>query len=224
MTVCSAPRWNPCSESDRQDGHIIASGIASEAARLFSAQELIGDRLGAYRVVEEIGRGGMGDVYLAIRDDDEFQKQVAIKVVRRGMDTADVLHRFRYERQILANLDHPYIARLLDGGTTPDGRPFFVMDFVEGQPLEVFCKQHNSGIKDRCRLFLKILEAVSHAHRNLVVHRDLKPANIFVTVDGNPKLLDFGVAKLLAQDAAGGNHGGIAPGGRSRRNTRVRSR
>ena len=191
-------------KSDREDTRIISSTIAGEAALLFGAQTLIGDRLGSYRVVKEIGRGGMGDVYLAIRDDDQFQKQVAIKVVKRGMDTADVLGRFQHERQILANLDHPYIARLLDGGTTFDGRPFFVMEFVEGQPLDEFCREHKLDIKTRCLLFLRILEAVSHAHRNLVVHRDLKPANIFVTADGSPKLLDFGVAKLLAVDSGPG--------------------
>jgi serine/threonine protein kinase len=191
-------------ESDRDDPHVISATIASEAALLFGERTLIGDRLGAYLVVKEIGRGGMGDVYLATRDDDQFQKQVAIKVVRRGMDTADVLGRFQHERQILANLDHPYIARLLDGGTTFDGRPFFVMDYVEGQPLEVFCGDHKPDIKTRCQLFLRILEAVAYAHRNLVVHRDLKPGNIFVTSDGSPKLLDFGVAKLIAADAGPG--------------------
>jgi len=191
-------------KSDREDERIISSTIAGEAALLFGAQTLIGDRLGSYRVVKEIGRGGMGDVYLAIRDDDQFQKQVAIKVVKRGMDTAEVLGRFQHERQILANLDHPYIARLLDGGTTFDGRPFFVMEFVEGQPLDEFCREHKLDIKTRCLLFLRILEAVAHAHRNLVVHRDLKPANIFVTAGGTPKLLDFGVAKLLAVDAGPG--------------------
>ncbi len=198
-------------ESDREGGRVISSTIASEAARLFGAGTLIGDRLGAYRVVQELGRGGMGDVYLAVRDDDQFHKQVAIKVVRRGMDTADVLGRFQHERQILANLDHPYIARLLDGGTTFDGRPFLVMDYVEGQPLEAFCSEHKPDIKTRCLLFLRILEAVAHAHRNLVVHRDLKPANIFVTGDGSPKLLDFGVAKLLAVDA-GPDVTSISPG------------
>src|SRR5580704_15868868 len=188
-------------QSDREDAGIISSTIASEAAIFFDAGTLIGDRLGSYRVVKAIGRGGMGDVFLAVRDDDQFQKRVAIKVVRRGMDTADVLRRFQHERQILANLDHPYIARLLDAGTTFDSRPFLVMEYVEGQPLQAFCREHKHDTRTRCLLFLGILEAVAHAHRNLVVHRDLKPANIFVTSDGNPKLLDFGVAKLLAADS-----------------------
>jgi tetratricopeptide (TPR) repeat protein len=191
-------------ESDRKGGQVIAEAVGSEAAALFDAesQPLIGVRLGPYRVIREIGRGGMGAVYLATRDDDQYSKQVAIKVVKRGMDTADVLGRFRHERQILANLDHPYIAKLLDGGTTADGRPFFVMDYVEGVSLDTFCAQHKPSIEARCRLFLKICEAVSHAHRNLVVHRDLKPGNIFVTADGTPKLLDFGVAKLLSAGEA----------------------
>jgi serine/threonine protein kinase len=191
-------------QSDREDAGIISSTIASEAAIFFDAGTLIGDRLGSYRVVKAIGRGGMGDVFLAVRDDDQFQKRVAIKVVRRGMDTADVLRRFQHERQILANLDHPYIARLLDAGTTFDSRPFLVMEYVEGQPLQVFCREHKHDTRTRCLLFLGILEAVAHAHRNLVVHRDLKPANIFVTSDGSPKLLDFGVAKLLAEDSGPG--------------------
>jgi eukaryotic-like serine/threonine-protein kinase len=190
--------------SDGESSQIISAAIANEAALCVDAPSLAGSRLGSWRIVREIGRGGMGTVYLAVRDDDQFQKQVAIKVVRHGMDTADVLERFRHERQILANLDHPYIARLLDGGTTSDGRPFFVMDYVEGKPLDLFCKENKLAIDARCRLFLRVLEAVAHAHRNLVVHRDLKPANIFVTSDGSPKLLDFGVAKLLAADPGAG--------------------
>src|SRR5205823_7783308 len=130
--------------------------------------------------------------------DDQYNKQVAIKVVRRGMDTADLLARFRTERQILANLEHPYIARLLDGGSTADGRPFLVMEYVEGLALERYCRERNLSIEERCRLFLKVCEALAHAHRSLVVHRDLKPANILITAEGSPKLLDFGVAKILA--------------------------
>ncbi len=116
------------------------------------------------------------------------------------MDTAEVLGRFRYERQILANLDHPYIAKLLDGGTTREGRPFFLMDYVEGRPADEFCRERGLDIRERCEIFLKIVESVAHAHRNLIIHRDLKPANIFVTEDGTPKLLDFGVAKLLSAE------------------------
>jgi eukaryotic-like serine/threonine-protein kinase len=189
--------------ADRGSGQIIASVVENEATLLFDVQ-LPGERLGSYRVVREIGRGGMGAVFLAVRDDDQYQKQVAIKVVKRGMDTAEVLERFRYERQILANLDHPYIARLHDGGTTGDGRPFFVMEYVEGKPIDIFCAEHSLDTRARLRLFLHVCEAVAHAHRNLVVHRDLKPANIFVTAGGTPKLLDFGVAKLIGGNAGAG--------------------
>ena len=188
--------------ADHESEEVISAAIADEKALLgVEARSLSGDRLGAWRVMDEIGRGGMGTVYQAVRDDDQFQKHVAIKVVRHGMDTEDVLRRFRHERQILANLDHPYVARLLDGGTTPDGRPFFVMEYVEGRPLDVFCSEYGLDTEARCNLFLRILDAVAYAHRNLVVHRDLKPANIFVKTDGTPKLLDFGVAKLLEGDA-----------------------
>src|SRR5579864_9565209 len=187
-------------ESDRHDDAAISQTLVDEATLLFDARGLIGDRLGSYRVVKEIGRGGMGAVYLAVRDDDEFQKRVAIKIVKRGMDTTEVLGRFRHERQILANLDHPYIARLIDGGTTPDGRPFFAMEYVEGQPVHAYCRSLKLDVTARLELFLRVCEAVAHAHRALVVHRDLKPGNILVTAAGIPKLLDFGVAKLLSPD------------------------
>lgn len=186
--------------SDRRNGEAIVRAVEGEAAMLLD-DPLSGDRVGPYRIVREIGRGGMGAVFLAVRDDDEYRKQVAIKVVKPGMDTAEVLGRFRHERQILANLDHPYIAKLLEGGTTSEGRPYFVMDYVEGVPLDVFCRERTPSVKLRCELFLKVCEAVSHAHRNLVVHRDLKPSNIFVTAEGTPRLLDFGVAKLLSPEA-----------------------
>jgi tetratricopeptide (TPR) repeat protein len=175
----------------------VVSAIGLEAKVLLRDSQILGSRLGDYRVIREIGQGGMGAVYLAERDDQHYRKQVAIKVVKRGMDTAEVLGRFRSERQILANLDHPYIARLIDGGSTADGRPFFVMDFVQGQPIDAYCRNQNLDVRARLRLFLRVCEAVSEAHRNLIVHRDLKPGNILVTSDGVPKLLDFGVARLL---------------------------
>ena len=178
------------------DGFLSAS-VSRAAEVLLEDEDISGSRVGPYRVIREIGRGGMGSVFLAVRDDDEYRKEVAIKLIRHGMDTADVLRRFRHERQILASLEHPYIARLLDGGTSGDGRPFFVMEYVSGKTLDAWCGERAIDIRERCELFLKICEAVSHAHRNLVVHRDLKPGNIFVTGDGSPKLLDFGVAKLL---------------------------
>ena len=184
----------------REDAEGVAAldaTIQNAAASLLEEPLLTGARLGPYRVIEEIGRGGMGSVYLAERDDDEYRKRVAIKVVKRGMDTDEVLHRFRHERQILAGLEHPYIARLIDGGTTPDGRPFFVMEYVNGEPIHSYCSSHKLNLESRLRLFLRVCEAVSHAHGALVVHRDLKPGNILVTAEGLPKLVDFGVAKLL---------------------------
>ncbi len=160
-----------------------------------------GTLVGAYRVERVIGEGGMGTVYLAQRSDDQYRKRVAIKVVRRGMDTDEILRRFRHERQILASLEHPGIARLLDGGVTDDGRPYLVMELVEGRPITAWCDERRLGIDARLALVETVCEAVRHAHRNLVVHRDLKPANILVTDAGEVKLLDFGIAKLLDDDA-----------------------
>ena len=154
-------------------------------------------RLGPYRLIRELGRGGMGTVYLAVRDDDAFQKRVAIKVLKRGMDTDSIVRRFRHERQILASLEHPNIARLLDGGTTPDGLPYFAMEYVEGQPIVDYCDAHRLDTAARLELFRHVCAAVQYAHQNLIIHRDIKPANVLVTADGTPKLLDFGIAKLL---------------------------
>ncbi len=156
----------------------------------------VGQRIGAYRIVREIGRGGMGAVYLAERA-DEFEQRVAIKLVRRGMDTDEIVRRFRSERQILAHLDHPNIGKLFDGGTTEDGRPYFVMEYVEGQPIDDYCDDRKLPVRARLELFRQVCAAVHFAHQNLIVHRDLKPGNILVTADGVPKLLDFGIAKLL---------------------------
>jgi serine/threonine protein kinase/tetratricopeptide (TPR) repeat protein len=157
----------------------------------------VGQRVGAYRIVREIGRGGMGAVYLAERADREFEQRVAIKLVRRGMDTDEIVRRFRSERQILAHLDHPNIGKLFDGGTTEDGRPYFVMEYVEGRPIDDYCDDRKLPVRARLELFRQVCAAVHFAHQNLIVHRDLKPGNILVTVDGVPKLLDFGIAKLL---------------------------
>jgi serine/threonine protein kinase len=196
--------------ADTADGRNIAMVVADSAAALLDQRSLgpvspdrdsmSGRRLGPYQVVEEIGRGGMGAVYAAVRADREYEKRVAIKVVKRGVDTDAVLERFRNERQILARLDHPYITRLLDGGTSSDGRPYFVMELVDGRPIQEFCREHEMTVRERCELFRKVCEAIAYAHRNLVIHRDLKPANILVTADGTPKLLDFGIARLLSQD------------------------
>src|SRR5690349_8062294 len=164
---------------------------------------MIGRRLGSYRIEKEIGRGGMGAVYEASRADNEFNKRAAIKLVKRGMDTDFILRRFRKERQILAALDHPHIAGLLDGGTTEDGLPYFVMEFIEGQPLYSYCDSNNLNITERLKLFRSICDAVHYAHQKQVVHRDIKPSNVLVTSEGVPKLLDFGIAKLLNPQLAG---------------------
>ncbi len=156
-----------------------------------------GTRLGPYEILALLGSGGMGHVYLGVRADEHYQKRVAIKVVKRGTDTDLVLRQFRQERQILASLDHPNIARLFDAGNTDDGLPYFVMEYVEGEPITVFCERHGMEVRERLRLFQTVCGAVQFAHQNLVVHRDLKPGNILVTSGGDPKLLDFGIAKLL---------------------------
>src|SRR5689334_19307358 len=163
---------------------------------------MIGRRLGSYRIEREIGRGGMGAVYEASRADNEFNKRAAIKLVKRGMDTDFILRRFRKERQILAALDHPHIAGLLDGGTTEDGLPYFVMEYIEGQPLYSYCDTNQLTISERLKLFRSICDAVNYAHQKQVVHRDIKPSNVLVTSAGIPKLLDFGIAKLLNPDLA----------------------
>jgi eukaryotic-like serine/threonine-protein kinase len=164
---------------------------------------LAGGRIGPYRLERELGRGGMGTVYLAVRD-DELRRRVALKVLRRGLDTDDVLRRFRTERQILADLDHPSIARLYDGGTTADGRPYFVLELVEGEALDAWCDRRRLTVPQRLRLFLQVCSAVAHAHGRLVVHRDLKPGNVLVTGEGEVKLLDFGIAKLLEPEGGEG--------------------
>ena len=190
-------------ECDHDSATTISLGVRNAAASLILAESLAGKRIGPYAIIKEIGQGGMGAVYLAARADDQYKKQVAIKLVKRGMDTEAVLDSFRHERQILANLDHPYIARLLDGGTTTSGVPYFVMEYVQGQPIDQFVISHNLNIEQRCELFLKVCEAVSYAHRNLVIHRDIKPTNILVTAEGTPKLLDFGIAKVLNPQSSG---------------------
>jgi len=156
-----------------------------------------GRHLGPYRIVERIGKGGMGTIHLAVRDDDEYRKRVAIKVLRRGFESDDLLRRFRRERQILASLDHENIAKLLDGGTTDGGLPYLVMEYIDGVPIDEYCDAHRLSIRERLELFRHVCAAVHVAHQNLVVHRDLKPSNVLVTAKGVPKLLDFGIAKLL---------------------------
>jgi serine/threonine protein kinase len=147
---------------------------------------LAGKKIGSYLIEKEIGRGGMGAVYSATRADEHFEKRVAIKLIKRGFDTDDIVRRFRHERQILAALDHPNITRLLDGGATEDGLPYLVMDYVEGLPLTKYCKQKQLSVDERLKLFLQICSAVVYAHQNLIIHRDIKPSNILVTADGVP--------------------------------------
>jgi tetratricopeptide (TPR) repeat protein len=161
------------------------------------AERLIGRTIGAYRLVGLLGRGGMGDVYLAERDDDQYERRVAFKLLRPGVGGRAGDQRFRRERQILAQLEHPNIATLLDGGVADDGRPYLVVQYVDGEPITEWCRRRNLSLRRRLELFLTVCDAVQAAHNSLVVHRDLKPANILVTADGQVRLLDFGIAKLL---------------------------
>jgi len=160
------------------------------------------ERVGAYRIQREIGRGGMGAVYLATRDDDEFERRVALKLLHHGIVSDDIVRRFRNERQILAGIDHPNVAKLYDGGTTGDGLPYLVMEYIEGSRIDEYCDAQKLSIEKRLALFRSVCSAVHFAHQNLVIHRDLKPANILVTAEGEPKLLDFGIAKLLNPELA----------------------
>ena len=164
----------------------------------------IGRRVGPYKIVEQIGVGGMGEVYRAFRADDQYKKQVALKVVRGGQDSAFVVNRFRNERQILASLDHPNIARLHDGGTTEDGVLYFIMELIEGQPIDQYCVQNELSVPELLAIFLQVCSAVQYAHQRLIIHRDIKPGNILVASGGTPKLLDFGIAKILDSEAASG--------------------
>lgn len=161
------------------------------------SDDAVGEIIGSYRLVRRLGEGGMGVVFLAERVDDQFRQHVAIKLVRRNLVSRHVEGRLRLERQILATLDHPNIARLFDGGTTTDGTPYIVMEYIDGEPIDTYCDKRRLPIEGRLRLFRTVCSAVHRAHQNLIVHRDLKPSNILVTADGIPKLLDFGIAKLL---------------------------
>jgi non-specific serine/threonine protein kinase/serine/threonine-protein kinase len=189
----------------RRAGSFIETPVADVAAGLLKDDEtdlLIAETIGHYKISKRISAGGMGAVYLAERADREYEKKVAIKLIKRGMDTDSVLRHFRNERQILATFDHPNIARLLDGGATESGLPYFVMEYVEGLPIDAYCNAHALSIVERLKLFRKVCAAVSYAHRHTVIHRDVKPSNILVTSDGTPKLLDFGIAKILQPGVA----------------------
>jgi serine/threonine protein kinase len=182
-------------ESDQRLRSIVSA--AAFGMQQAEAGAAVGLRIGPYVVEREIGSGGMGTVYLAFRDDDQFHQRVAIKVVNRGMDSEFALTRFRRERQVLADLQHSHIARLLDGGATSEGLPFFAMEYLEGVPVTEYCRRRRADLRAILDLFLRICGAVQYAHRSLVIHGDLKPGNILVSEDGTPKLLDFGIATLI---------------------------
>jgi len=184
-----------------EDGGLFLEDVVAFESREIIAEESgtswVGRRIGPYEIVRPLGRGGMGFVFLARRADSEYRGDVAIKLIRGALPSEEILRRFRAERQTLANLSHPSIARLLDGGRTDDGLPYLVLEHVDGEPIDAYCESRRLPIEETLRLFRLVCDAVEHAHRHLVVHRDLKPANIFVTPDGGVKLLDFGIAKLL---------------------------
>ena len=167
-----------------------------------NGNSVIGTQIDKYKIIGALGAGGMGAVYLAERADGAFKQKVALKLIKRGMDSDAVLQRFYNERQILASLEHPNIAHLVDGGTTSDGLPFFVMEYVEGETIIEYAKRENLAFEEKLNLFREVCAAVSFAHQNLIVHRDLKPSNILVTKDGKAKLLDFGIAKLFKSETA----------------------
>jgi eukaryotic-like serine/threonine-protein kinase len=198
--VLNAPAESQTEEAGRQQpglGELLATATSAE-----TEDPMVGRHLGAYKLVRRVGQGGMAAVFLAMRADDEYQKEVAVKLVRPGLDSQELLSRLRNERQTLAGLDHPNIVKLLDGGSTPEGLPFLVMDYVEGSPIDEYCDQHKLSVDGRLYLFDKVCDAVRYAHQKLVIHRDLKPSNILVLADGTPKLLDFGIAKVLNPEPA----------------------
>jgi len=182
---------------DRAGNFIEALDLQAFDMSVTGPEYHIGTNIGPYRIVQPIGAGGMGTVYQAVRVDDLYRKLVALKVVRRSLFDGVSRRRFDTERQILAHLDHPNIAKLLDGGATPDGQPYFVMDFIAGTPIDRYCDDLRLSVRERLRLFLTVCSAVQYAHENFVVHRDIKPGNIMVTADGQVRLLDFGIARLL---------------------------
>jgi serine/threonine-protein kinase len=195
---------------DRNAGGFLRNPTAESRVRLGAVDAEpaeTGRRVGAYRLTRQIGAGGMGSVWLAERDDQQFRQQVAVKLIKRGMDTDQVLGRFRAERQVLARLQHPNIARLYDGGATDDGLPFLVMEHIQGTPIDRYCDEKHLTIRQRLELFRTVCAAVQYAHQNLVVHRDLKPGNILVTADGTVKLLDFGISKVLGGETDDGSSG-----------------
>jgi hypothetical protein len=178
----------------------LTQGILSTAAHRASPDSRIGSPLGSYRIVRQIGSGGMGEVYEAVRDDGKFQRRVAVKFVRSTLSRGEMIRRFEAERSVLASLEHPNIAQLIDAGTDDDAMPYLIMEFVDGKRIDEFCDEHQLPITERLRLFQVVCAAVRFAHQHLVVHRDIKPGNILVAADRTPKLLDFGIAKLLSEE------------------------
>ncbi|MDQ6701216.1 MAG: protein kinase, partial [Acidobacteriota bacterium] len=199
--------------SHDRHGSFIESAIRDAAGALVEMDapplpaDIVGRRLGAWRITGVIGQGGMGAVYEAVRDDDHYRQHVALKIVKGGIDTEFLRTRFRHERQILASLVHPNIARLLDGGATEEGLPWFAMERVEGRSIGEYCVENRLSIADRLHLFRQVCSAVQYAHRNLIVHRDIKPGNILVTKEGIPKLLDFGIARAVEPETISGDPG-----------------
>jgi serine/threonine protein kinase len=197
----------------RQADQFIEAPAVPDVLKLVGSNQheiAIGRRVGQYEIIRKLGDGGMGAVYLAERADKQYQKQVAIKLIKFGFDNEFIVNRFLSERQILANLDHPNIARLIDGGTTAAGSPYLVMEYIEGLPIDEYCAHQELSIAQRLELFRTVCATVQYAHMNLVIHRDLKPSNILVTADGIPKLLDFGIAKLLTPELSASGNGKIA--------------
>ncbi len=187
-------------------GFLVASAAKLSSVNYGTTAMSARQRIGPYQLLREIAQGGMGVVWLAERADDQYRQQVAIKLIKAGASNADIAHRLRHERQILADLNHPNIARLLDGGTTESGQPYLVMEYIEGVPIDAYCQQQQLTLRARLQLFRQVCAAVQYAHQHLIIHRDLKPANILVTADGAPKLLDFGIAKLLQPNLADSHH------------------
>ena len=184
---------------ERSDGLLDQPALIAHA-HLLDASRLepwLGRHIGSYRLLEELGEGGMGTVYRAARADDQYRKEVALKILKSAFGSSSAAGRFKTERQILANLEHPNVARLLDGGNTEEGLPFFVMELVAGRPIDEYCDSRQLPVRERLSLFVAVCGAVQYAHKNQVIHRDLKPGNVLVTAEGVPKLLDFGIAKIL---------------------------
>ncbi len=186
-------------EADRNIPSVL-QGQASDAIHIQSLKNYEGKIIGNYRILNQIAEGGMGSVFLAERADGQFEQKVALKIIKPGMNSTEIIRRFQFERQILARLQHPNIARLLDGGLTEEKLPYFTMEYVEGEPIDQYCDKKNLSLNERLKLFSDVCNAIKYAHQNLVIHRDLKPSNIIIKKDGTVKLLDFGIAKVFTED------------------------